>query len=126
MITWLRRWKSQAEDRPRRVPTSSSGEPHKTKTRESRALLKERFDYSIFMYEAEKVGITATGEMDANELYPNDKRPAQSFLSADQLDEVPEQDFKLPAHGRFLIGGVPQDCRWIHPRRLGKPGFVCL
>jgi type I restriction enzyme M protein len=25
----------------------------------------------IFLYEAEKVGITATGELDANELYPN-------------------------------------------------------
>ena len=40
------------------------------KTAESRQLLKERFDYSIFMYEAEKVGITATGEEDQNELYP--------------------------------------------------------
>jgi type I restriction enzyme M protein len=46
-----------------------------TKTREARALLKERFDYPIFMYEAENVGITATGEMDANELYPNDHLP---------------------------------------------------
>lgn len=46
------------------------------KTREARALLKERFDYSIFLYEAEKVGITATGEPDANELYPNDYLPA--------------------------------------------------
>ncbi len=35
--------------------------------------LKERFDYPIFLYEAEKVGITATGEPDANELYPNDR-----------------------------------------------------
>ncbi|MBI4763062.1 MAG: N-6 DNA methylase [Deltaproteobacteria bacterium] len=47
-----------------------------TKTREARALLKERFDYPIFMYESEKVGITATGEPDANELYPNDNLPA--------------------------------------------------
>lgn len=46
-----------------------------TKTRESRALLKERFDYPIFLYEADKVGITATGEPDANELYPNDRMP---------------------------------------------------
>jgi len=38
---------------------------------EARALLKERFDYSIFLYGAEKVGITATGEEDQNELYPN-------------------------------------------------------
>jgi type I restriction enzyme M protein len=47
-----------------------------TKARESRALLKRRFDYPIFMYEAEKVGITATGEPDANELYPNEQLPA--------------------------------------------------
>lgn len=47
-----------------------------TKSRESRALLKERFDYPIFLYEAEKVGISATGEPDANELYPNDRMPA--------------------------------------------------
>jgi type I restriction enzyme M protein len=46
-----------------------------TKTREARALVKERFDYPIFLYEAEKVGITATGEPDANELYPNDRLP---------------------------------------------------
>lgn len=32
-------------------------------------------DYPIFLYEAEKVGITATGEPDANELYPNDRMP---------------------------------------------------
>jgi type I restriction enzyme M protein len=46
-----------------------------TKTREARALLKKRFDYPIFLYDAEKVGITATGETDANELYPNDYLP---------------------------------------------------
>ena len=38
--------------------------------------LKERFDYPIFMYEAEKVGISATGEEDQNELYPNANQPA--------------------------------------------------
>lgn len=45
------------------------------KTTEARQLLKERFDYPIFMYEAEKVGITATGDEDANELYPQPDRP---------------------------------------------------
>lgn len=45
------------------------------KTAEARALLKERFDYPIFMYEAEKVGITATGEPDQNELFPNPNQP---------------------------------------------------
>lgn len=42
---------------------------------DARQLLKERFDYPIFMYEAEKVGITATGEEDQNELYPNPNQP---------------------------------------------------
>jgi type I restriction enzyme M protein len=43
--------------------------------REAQALLKERFTYCIFLYEAEKVGITATGEDDENELYPNESVP---------------------------------------------------
>ncbi len=43
--------------------------------REARALLKERFDYAIFLYNADKVGITATGEEDQNELYPNPNVP---------------------------------------------------
>ncbi len=43
--------------------------------REARALLKERFAYPVFLYEAEKVGITATGEDDQNELYPNANVP---------------------------------------------------
>ena len=42
---------------------------------ETRALLKERFPYAIFLYEAEKVGITATGDSDQNELFPNDRKP---------------------------------------------------
>lgn len=42
---------------------------------ESRALLKQRCDYPIFLYEAEHVGITATGEPAPNELYPNDRQP---------------------------------------------------
>ncbi len=45
------------------------------KTAESRQLLKDRFDYPIFMYEAQKVGISATGEEDLNELYPTDNKP---------------------------------------------------
>jgi type I restriction enzyme M protein len=47
-------------------------------SRESRALLKERFPYAIFLYEAEHVGITATGETDRvpNELVPNEFKPA--------------------------------------------------
>jgi type I restriction enzyme M protein len=44
-------------------------------TRGSRILLKERFNYPIFLFEADKVGITATGEADQNELYPNPDMP---------------------------------------------------
>ena len=40
---------------------------------ESLALLKERFPYPVFLYEAERVGITATGEPDATELYEDAK-----------------------------------------------------
>jgi type I restriction enzyme M protein len=39
------------------------------KDRETRQILKERFAYPIFLYEAEHVGITATGEQDTNDLY---------------------------------------------------------
>ena len=44
--------------------------------REGQALLKERFAYCIFLYEAEQVGITATGEEDQNELYLNASVPS--------------------------------------------------
>jgi type I restriction enzyme M protein len=42
---------------------------------EARQLLKERMDYPIFMYDAEYVGISATGDADYNELYQNDNLP---------------------------------------------------
>ena len=69
--------------------------------REARALLKERFDYSIFLYGAEKVGITATGEEDQNELYPNpnvtpgvEKTAIEQYLA---FRETP---------GEFLLAGA--------------------
>lgn len=45
------------------------------KTAEARKLAKSRFPYSIFMYEADHVGISATGEEDTNELGPNTNLP---------------------------------------------------
>ena len=44
---------------------------------EARALLKSRFPYPVFLYEAEHVGITATGETDRvpNELVPGEFKP---------------------------------------------------
>ena len=44
-----------------------------TKIREARQLLKERFDYPVFLYDAQHVGITATGEQDICELYVDEK-----------------------------------------------------
>ena len=52
---------------------------------EALALLKERFAYPVFLYDAERVGITATGEPDENELYPNDKMPADMKADATAL-----------------------------------------
>jgi type I restriction enzyme M protein len=52
---------------------------------ESRALLKERFSYPVFLYEAEKVGITATGEEGPNELYPCGNFPADLDKSCLEL-----------------------------------------
>jgi type I restriction enzyme M protein len=53
------------------------------KAREARQLLKERFAYPIFLYDAERVGITATGDDDQNELcrYPKDNLPPGISLS---------------------------------------------
>jgi len=55
--------------------TANLKEMDQKKKAESCALLKERFPYPIFLYEAEKVGITATNEIDQNELYPNPNMP---------------------------------------------------
>jgi type I restriction enzyme M protein len=52
---------------------------------EARALVKERFDYEIFLYEADKVGITATGEDDQNELYYNENIPSGIERTAVEL-----------------------------------------
>lgn len=45
---------------------------------ESRTLLKERFSYPVFLFDAEKVGITSTGETDQNELFPNENQPPKT------------------------------------------------
>jgi type I restriction enzyme M protein len=59
-------------------------------TTESRALLKESFDYPIFMYQADFVGITATGEADKNELVNNENMPPDVIKSCLEL----YQEFK--------------------------------
>jgi type I restriction enzyme M protein len=65
---------------------------------ESRILLKERFPYPIFLCEAEKVGITGTGETDENELFPNDNSPSGVALTSLEL----YQEFRLNPKRFFL------------------------
>lgn len=69
--------------------------------REVRVLLKERFDYSIFLYDAEKVGITATGEEDQNELYPNPN--VTPWIEKTAIEQY-KAFRKMP--GEFLRGGI--------------------
>lgn len=67
---------------------------------EARLLLKEKFSYPVFLYSAEKVGITATGEDDFNELcrLPKDNLPQDVDASALEL----YQEF-LANPNRFLV-----------------------
>lgn len=53
-------------------------ETHKNLDARTRRLHRELFDYPVFLYEADKVGITATGEPDLNELYPNEDKPPEA------------------------------------------------
>lgn len=71
-------------------------------TAETRALLKERFPYPIFLYEAEKVGITATGDADQNELVPNDNLPAGVTKTCLELN----QEFRRDPNAFFLAEAV--------------------
>jgi type I restriction enzyme M protein len=72
------------------------------KASESRQLLKERFDYPIFMYEAEKVGISATGEEDQNELYPNTNQP--KVIEKACLEWY--REFQADPSGFNVVGGA--------------------
>lgn len=71
-----------------------------TITNEARALLKQRFDYPVFLYEADKVGISATGEPDLNELYPNDRVPSGIEKTCLEL----YQDFRKDPTPFFVHG----------------------
>jgi restriction endonuclease S subunit len=96
---------------------------------EARALLKERFNYPVFLYEAEKVGITATGEPDQNELYPNEDMPpgiaktclelyrefrldAEPFFALGPANDAPARGF-----GRAFAAWFKDLSRWVFPSR---------
>ena len=71
---------------------------------EARALLKSRFPYPVFLYEAEHVGITATGETDRvpNELVPSDYKPKRIEKTALEL----YRDFQTNSE-LFLAAELP-------------------
>lgn len=71
-------------------------------TTETRVMLKERFPYPIFLYEAEKVGITATGDADQNELVPNDNLPPNVGKPCLEL----YQEYRLDPKSFFLAGAA--------------------
>jgi type I restriction enzyme M protein len=74
-----------------------------TIAKETRALLKESFPYPIFLYEAEKVGIAATGEQDQNELVPNDNQPPGNTKTCLEL----YQEFQHNPEPFFLTEATP-------------------
>ena len=62
---------------------------------DARAGLKARWRYPVFLYEAERVGITATGEADLNELLPSTSIPPPPYsdgLSALELYQAFRKD----------------------------------
>ena len=71
-------------------------------TTETRVLFKERFPYPIFLYEAEKVGINATGEADQNELIPNDNLPPSVTKTCLEF----YQEFKRNPEPFFITGAA--------------------
>ena len=70
---------------------------------QTRAMLKENFPYPIFLYDAEKVGISATGEADQNELFPNDNQPLSISKTCLEL----AQEFKRDPTPFFLSEAQP-------------------
>jgi type I restriction enzyme M protein len=98
--------KIEKSDKQRRVGLTKQRKSYQRKMslkidREARTLLKERFDYPIFLYDSEKVGITATGEEDQNELYPNPNIPPGIQETALELYRAFR---KSP--GEFLLEGA--------------------
>jgi len=69
---------------------------------ESRRLLRDRFNYPIFMYDAQHVGITATGEPDSNEMYINDRMPS-GIVAGETAIELYER-FESEHASLFLPG----------------------
>ena len=97
-------WKSGSDGKP--APCSKSDSP-----------------YAIFLYDAERVGITATGEQDQNELYPNDSQPPGCAKTCLELF----QEFKQDAQPFFATGfrdKMPM-ARFLKPFPCGLRICIC-
>ncbi|MDQ7794171.1 MAG: N-6 DNA methylase [bacterium] len=71
----------------------------------ARRLLKERFDYPIFLYNAEHVGITATGEQDTCELYPDDMLGLPPGMDAGETALEQYRRFRSDAQAFIVASG---------------------
>lgn len=78
------------------------------KSREARRLLREQFAYAIFMYDAEHVGITATGEQDTCELYPSDTLSLPPGMAAEETALEQYRRFQSNPEAFMLIDGSRQ------------------
>ncbi len=75
---------------------------------EARALHKTRWSYPIFLYEAQHVGISATGEDDFDELLPPDLSPVKRGLPPDVEKSCLElfAEFEQNPHSFFVPGNT--------------------
>jgi type I restriction enzyme M protein len=78
------------------------------KTREARQLLKERFDYPVFLYDAHHVGITATGEQDVCELYYSDALGLPADFTPEDTALAQYQGFREQPE-KFILTDRAQD-----------------
>lgn len=78
-----------------------------TKDAEARQLLKERFAYPVFLYDAEHVGITATGEQDTCELYPSDTLGLPAGMTAEETALEQYHRFRQNPEAFMLAEATP-------------------
>jgi len=86
---------------------------------ESLALLKERFAYPVFLYDAERVGITATGEPDATELYEDPKLGLPADMKADATALALYRAFR-PRPKAFLDSSAPTKAFAVWSKELER------
>jgi type I restriction enzyme M protein len=75
------------------------------KAKKTRHLLKERFKYPIFLYDAEHVGITATGEQDTCELYNNKVLGLPKGMAPDETSLEQYKKFRQDSQPFILKNG---------------------